>query len=63
LNLPVEKHSHGLRRHAAIESSRGSYDDAVAAIKCTTGQRLGKRQVERLAQHAASDAGYARQQP
>ncbi len=23
LNLPAEKHSHGLRRHAAIESARG----------------------------------------
>jgi hypothetical protein len=55
LNLPVEKHSHGLRRHAAIESSRGSFDDAVAAIERVTGQQLGKRQVEALAQCAAAD--------
>ncbi len=55
LNLPVEKHSHGLRRHAAIESARGSFDDALAAIERATGQRLGKRQVEQLAGRAAVD--------
>ena len=55
LNLPVEKHSHGLRRLAAIESARGSFDDAVAAIERATGQQLGKRQVEALAQGAAVD--------
>jgi predicted nucleic acid-binding protein len=55
LNLPVERHSHGLRRLAAIESSRGSYDDAGAAIWRATGQRLGKRQVEDLAARAAVD--------
>ena len=46
LNLPVERHSHGLRKLAALEASRGSFDDAVAAICRQTGQRLGKRQVE-----------------
>ena len=62
LNLPVERHSHGLRRLAAIESSRGSFDDAVDAIERATGQRLGKRQVEDLAGRAAVDfdAFYAR---
>ncbi len=55
LNLPAEKHSHGLRRLAAIESARGSFDDAVAAIERATGQRLGKRQAEQLAQRAAVD--------
>lgn len=28
LNLPAVKHSHGLRRLAAVEASRGSLDDA-----------------------------------
>lgn len=28
-NLPTEKHSHGLRRLAAIEAGRGSFDDAA----------------------------------
>jgi hypothetical protein len=46
LNLPVETHSHGLRRHAAIEASRGSFDDAAVAIKRTIGQQLGKRMAE-----------------
>ena len=32
LNLPAEKHSHGLRRLAAIEAARGSFDDTVAAL-------------------------------
>jgi len=55
LNLPTEKHSHGLRRLAAIESTRGSFDDAVQAIERATGQQLGKRQVETLAARAAVD--------
>jgi hypothetical protein len=56
LNLPAEKHSHGLRRWAAVEASRGSFDAAVDAIERATGQQVGKRQVESLAQHAAADA-------
>jgi len=55
LNLPVERHSHGLRELAAVESSRGSFDEAVAAIGRATGQELGKRQVEELASRAAVD--------
>jgi hypothetical protein len=55
LNLPVEKHSHGLRQLAAIESSRGSFDSAMDAIERNTGQHLGKRQVEDLASRAAID--------
>ena len=55
LNLPVEKHSHGLRQLAAIESSRDSFDGAVDAIQRASGQHLGKRQVEDLAGRAAID--------
>ena len=55
LNLPAERHSHGLRRLAAVEATRGSYDDAAAGIAQATGQRLGKRQVEQLAARAAVD--------
>ena len=55
LNLPTEKHSHGLRQLAAIESSRGSFDAAVEAIERGTGQHLGKRQVEDLASRAGID--------
>ena len=54
LNLPTERHSHGLRRLAAIESTRGSYDDAAEAIG-RTGVAVAKRQVEELTASAAAD--------
>jgi hypothetical protein len=65
LNLPEEKHSHGLRRHAAAESGRGSFEDAAAAITRATGVAIGKRQVEELARRAAADidAFYAARRP
>lgn len=55
LNLPPESHSHGLRRLAALEAARGSFDDAAAAIARSCGIRVGKRQVEQLAARAAAD--------
>jgi hypothetical protein len=55
LNLPQERHSHGLRRLAAVEASRGSFAEAAGAVDQVTGQRLGNRQVEQLAQRAAVD--------
>jgi hypothetical protein len=55
LNLPVERHSHGLRKLCALESPRGSFDGAVDAIERQTGVKLGKRQVEELAGLAAMD--------
>jgi hypothetical protein len=59
LNLPRERHSHGLRRLAAIEASRGSYDEAAEAIARVTGVRPAKRQLEQLALRAATDfAGF-----
>jgi hypothetical protein len=54
-NLPTEKHSHGLRRLAAVEAARGSFTDAAAAIERVTTVRIGKRQVEALAAAAAVD--------
>jgi hypothetical protein len=56
LNLPAEEYSHGLRRLAAVEASRGSYDGAVEAIERGAGQQIGKRQVEQLAHRSAVDA-------
>ena len=41
LNLPVERHSHGLRKLAALEAARGSFQDAVDAIGRQTGLGLG----------------------
>ena len=55
LNLPAERHSHGLGQLAAIEATRGSYEEAQAAIARSTGVDLGKRQVEDLARRAAVD--------
>jgi hypothetical protein len=55
LNLPVELHSHGLRRLAVLEGTRGSFDDVREAVRRSTGQRLGKRQLEALVQRAAAD--------
>ena len=65
LNLPVEKHSHGLRQLAALEAARGSFDDTAEAIERATGVRLGKRQVEALAGRAAVDVDdfYAQRRP
>jgi hypothetical protein len=55
LALPEETYSHGLRRFAAEESSRGSFDETVAAIERSCGQHVPKRQVEQLARTAAVD--------
>ena len=56
LNLPEEKHSHGLRKLAAIESARGSKEEAGAAVARATGVQVGKRQVEDLARRCAAHA-------
>lgn len=55
LNLPAERHSHGLRRLAAVEASRGSFEEATAAVGRATGASIGKRQVEGLSARAAAD--------
>ena len=55
LNLPVERHSHGIRRLAAIEAARGSFEGATQAIERATGQQIGKRQVESLVARSAVD--------
>ena len=54
LNLPEEKHSHGLRKLAAIEAARGSMEAAGAAITRATGVRIGKRQLEEMTRRAAA---------
>jgi hypothetical protein len=55
LNLPVGLHSHGLAKLAAIESSRGSFADALERINTLTGAGIGHRQVQELAVGAAVD--------
>jgi hypothetical protein len=65
LNLPVEKHSHGVRRLAAVEAARGSYQDAHDALVRSCGVSVGKRQLETLTQDSAVDvdAFYAQRRP
>jgi hypothetical protein len=65
LNLPAERHSHGIRRLAAIEATRGSFDETAAAIGRQTGTAIGKRQAESLTARAAADVGdfYATRRP
>jgi hypothetical protein len=55
LNLPDERHSHGLRRLAAEAAAHGSFDHATGTIRRRTGTRTAKRQVEALATRAAAD--------
>jgi hypothetical protein len=55
LNLPEEKHSHGLRKLAAVEAVRGSHEGAAAAVTRATGVKIGKRQAEELVLWAARD--------
>jgi hypothetical protein len=55
LNLPVERHSHGLRRMAAEHATRAAFDQATAIIRQATGITIGKRQVEALTVAAATD--------
>ncbi|MCU0294283.1 MAG: ISKra4 family transposase, partial [Thermoanaerobaculaceae bacterium] len=55
LNLPAEQYSFGLRRLAAVEVAKGSFEEAVASLKGQTGAELAKRQVEQLVRRAAQD--------
>ena len=55
LNLPDQLHSHGLRRLAAVESTRGSFEEATQALRRATGVAVAKRQVEELTARAAKD--------
>jgi hypothetical protein len=55
LNLPEERYSHGLRRMAAEEAARGSFDEAAAAIERASAQHVPKRQVEELTRRSAVD--------
>ena len=55
LRLPRLRHSHGLRRLAALEAVRGSSGQATEAVGRRCGQVVGKRQVEQLTVAAATD--------
>ena len=55
LNLPPELYSHGVQRRVAEEVTKGSFDQAGAAIASTTGTTVPKRQLEELTARAAMD--------
>lgn len=55
LNLPAELYSFEVRRTAAVECSKGSFDEAAEALRTSTGAPVPKRQVEELARRAGSD--------
>jgi hypothetical protein len=55
LRLPRLRHSHGLRRLAALEAVRGSFDQATETISGRCGRVAGKRGVEQLTVAAAAD--------
>jgi hypothetical protein len=55
LNLPEELYSHEVRRRAAEEAAKDSFDEVVRTLKTATGAQVGKRQVEQLVLRAAAD--------
>lgn len=65
LNLPDELYSFGLRRRAAGEAAKGSFDETVKSLVNQTGTEVPKRQVEQIVRRAAVDfdAFYAERSP
>jgi hypothetical protein len=65
LNLPAGLHSDGLAKMAVIESVRGSFDEAAAAIGRATGMAVGKPQLLTMVQGVAADIEefYAQRRP
>jgi hypothetical protein len=55
LNLPSERFSFGMRRRAAEEATRGSFDEVVRVFETHTGAAVAKRQVEAIVRRAADD--------
>jgi hypothetical protein len=55
LNLAEDRFTFGVRERVVEEAIRGSYDDAVEAVRETTGASVAKRQAEELVIAAAVD--------
>jgi hypothetical protein len=64
LNLPPEKYSLEVRRRAAVEAAKSSFDEGVKTLEMYTGAHVPKRQFEELVIRAAQDfeAFYANRQ-
>ena len=65
LNMPMGTYSLGVRRRAATEAGKVSFDAVVESLATTTGAPVPKRQAEELAQRAAMDfeAFYEQRKP
>jgi len=55
LNLPPELYSFGIRRRAAEEATKGSFDEVVKVLATHSGAAVAKRQVEEVVRRAAQD--------
>ena len=55
LNLPRELYSFGIRRRAAEEATKGSFDEVVNGLATHSGAAVAKRQVEAVVRRAAQD--------
>ena len=55
LNVPPESYSLGVSRRIALEVAKSSFEEAVTALKETTGARVPKRQLQELTVRAAVD--------
>lgn len=55
LNLPVERYSLEVRRRAAEEAAKNSFDEAAETLERYTGAHVPKRQLVELVQRAAID--------
>jgi len=55
LNLPNDQYSDGLRHRLANEAVRGSFDNAIEAIRETTGGHIPKRQSLKVVRDVAQD--------
>jgi hypothetical protein len=55
LNLPTDHYSYGVRRIAAKEAARASFDEVVELMRDYSGAEIAKRQIEQLVSRAAGD--------
>ena len=55
LNLPPERYSLEVRRRAAEEAAKGSFEEARRTLESYTGAEVPKRQLEQLVRRAAQD--------
>lgn len=55
LNLPERSYSHALQQRVAKEAAKGSFDEAILAVRQQTGVLVPKRQAEEIVVNAARD--------